>query len=73
MDWKRIDAGERVEVTAEEWDDVFEALPPLFMMRNVVLCDGTVVRADFGFAEGSGPVTAFFKMEGKRYAQNVKR
>lgn len=63
-----LDSGKAVEVSPEVFDYFLEVLPPVFMNKKVKLLDGTEVQADFGFAEGSEEVKAFWKSGGKYYA-----
>ena len=64
--------GVRCEIDEEMYDYFLEVLPPCFMSRTVVLCDGSVVRADFGFAEGVEILTAFWRKGDKFFAQKVR-
>ncbi len=69
---KARDLGEKCEINEEMYDYFLEVLPPCFMSRAVVLCDGSVVRADFGFAEGAEVATAFWRKGNKFFAQKIR-
>jgi hypothetical protein len=61
--------GRKLEISVELFWYYLEVLPPVHMAYNATLSDGSTKRAEYGFAEGYEPVTAFWR-EGERcYAQ----
>lgn len=59
---RALDSYKPFEIDEETFDYFLEVLPPVYMNKNVKLPDGTSVVADFGFAEGSEEVTAFYSV-----------
>jgi hypothetical protein len=63
-DWQALmtawHSGKRCQISEEVFNYFLEVLPPVYMNRNVVTLSGLAVRADFGFAEGEEPITAFW-------------
>ena len=62
---------ERCEIDESMFDYFLDVLPPVFMSRVVKLCEGTSVWAEFGFVEGADVVVAFFRQNGKTFAQHT--
>jgi len=56
------DSGQVIEVDEDVYWYFLEVLPPAYMGRTVKLPNGTMQRADFGFAEGYEPITAFWQI-----------
>ena len=63
---KKLDNGETIEITQKFFDYFLGALPPVHMGRWVRLQNGRAVRAEFGFAEGTEQIRAFWS-EGPRF------
>ena len=66
--WDGIAAGDAVEVSEEDFEEMLDVLPPAFMGRSVKLMNGETVHAAYGFVEGADRITAFFKRDGKFFA-----
>ena len=64
------DAGEMAEVDEELFDYFLEVLPPVHMLYTAHIgADNHIQRASFGFAEGYERVTAFWRKDGRFFAQ----
>ncbi len=59
------DTGKRVEISKAIYWYFLEVLPPVTWNQTYVL-DGQEIHSQFGFAEGTEEVTAYWR-EGKRY------
>ena len=69
-------SGERFEVDEENWYYWLEVLPPVFMAEDIDYFpgrEGQPTRVSFGFAEGSEPITVFWKENGRYYGQRTNR
>lgn len=66
--WDAIKAGQVVEVSEEDFEEMLDVLPPAFMGRNVQLMNGTTVHASYGFVEGADRITAFYTLYDKFWA-----
>jgi len=70
---KAMQSGKEFEMDEEMWYYWLEALPPVFMGRQIQWPDPDndhhtlTVRANFGFAEGCEPITAFWRRDGRYY------
>jgi hypothetical protein len=67
--WHR---GDRLEISHDLYWYYLEVLPPIYMRRaNVHLVSDDRIVADFGFAEGTERITAFWTMGGRYFLQQT--
>lgn len=81
-DWKEFisafSSGDRFEIDEEMFFYWLEVLPPQFMDQEINYLpghEGHKMRVDFGFAEGSEPITVFWRSldHKKFYGQRTKK
>jgi len=69
-------SGHKFEVDEENWYYWLEVLPPVFMGEAIDYFpgrEGQPTPVSFGFAEGTEPITVFWKWQGRYYGQRTKR
>lgn len=68
-----LNRGDRCEINKDLFNYFLDILPPCFMNRGVILCDGSHIIADYGLREGEEVPKAFWRTpDGKFFAQKVK-